>query len=55
MIKNLNETLSILSLVIITIISLRIGFGVIFSSHLNGGTIKGNHELLKKYSENTEE
>lgn len=55
MIRNLNETLSILTLVVITLISLRIGFGVIFSSHLYGGTIKGNHELLKKYSENTEE
>ncbi len=55
MIKNLNETLSLLSLTIITLISLKVGFGVIFSSHLTGSTVKGNHELLKKYSENIEE
>lgn len=55
MIKNINETLSLLSLLIITLITLRVGFGAIFSSHLTGSTIKGNHELLKKYSENTEE
>lgn len=54
MIKNLNETLSLLSLSILAIVSLKIGLGLIFSSHLDGSA-KGNLKLLKEYRDNTEE
>ena len=54
MINNLNETLSLLVLIIVCLFMLKVGLGMIFSSHLTG-TARGNFELLKKYSENDEE
>lgn len=54
MIKNLNETLSLLSLVVLAAISIKVGLGLIFSAHLTGSA-KENLKLLKEYSENTEE
>lgn len=54
MIKNLNETLSLLALAISCAISLKIGLGLLFSSHLSG-TVKGNIELFKDYVNNEEE
>ena len=54
MIKNLNETLSLITLTVLVFVSVKIGLGLIFSSHLNGSA-RGNFTLLKEYSENTEE
>lgn len=54
MIKNLNETLSLLTLALIAFFSIKIGLGFIFSNHLTG-TAKGNFELLKAYKDNEEE
>lgn len=54
MIKNLNETLSLITLIIFVLASLKIGLGFLFSSHLSG-TVKGNIELLKDYVNNIEE
>lgn len=54
MIKNLNETLSLLVLTIIVLASLKIGLGLIFSSHLTG-SVKGNYALFKDYTNNEEE
>lgn len=54
MIKNLNETLSLLVLTVLVLFSLKVGLGLIFSSHLQG-TIKGNFNLFKDYINNEEE
>lgn len=54
MIKNLNETLSLLVLIVMCLFMLKVGLGMIFSSHLTG-TARGNFELFKRYSENDEE
>lgn len=54
MIKNLNETLSLLFLIIVFLFVFKNGLGMIFSSHLTGSA-KKNLELIKKYSENQEE
>lgn len=54
MVKNLNETLSLIVLTLIVLVSFKMGFGIIFSSHLSG-SIKGNRALLKDYVNNEEE
>ena len=54
MIKNLNYTLSLISLVVILFLSIKFGLGLIFSSHRTD-TIKGNLALLKDYHNNEEE
>lgn len=54
MIKNLNVTLSLFALIIITILSIKYGLGLIFSSHLTGNR-KDNFKLLKDYRNNVEE
>ncbi|MDO4500601.1 MAG: hypothetical protein Q4B60_04930 [Erysipelotrichaceae bacterium] len=54
MLKNLNETLSLISLLILCVLSLKAGLGWVFSSHRTD-TLKGNWLLLKDYCQNTEE
>ena len=54
MIKNLNVTLSLFALIIITILSIKFGLGLIFSSHLTGNR-KDNLKLFKNYCDNVEE
>ena len=54
MIKNLNDTLSLLSLLIITFFAFKIGIGWMFSLH-RSDTLKGNLVLFKNYTENEEE
>lgn len=54
MIKNLNETLSLLTLTILVAVSLKIGLGLLFSSHLSG-TARGNLDMFKDYINNEEE
>lgn len=54
MVKNLNETLSLLVLTVLVAASLKVGLGLIFSSHLTG-SVKGNYALFKDYINNEEE
>jgi len=54
MIKNLNLTISFITLIVIVIFSIKLGVGTIFSSHREE-TNKGNWDLFKKYSQNIED
>ena len=54
MIKNLNETLSLISLIALTFMAFKVGIGWMFSMHRND-TFRGNLVLRKNYSENEEE
>lgn len=54
MIKNLNETLSLLSLIILVIFALKVGIGWMFSFD-QSDTFKSNLVLFKNYKENDEE
>lgn len=54
MIKNLNETLSLFTLIVVAILSVKYGLGLIFSAHLTGNR-KDNFRLLKEYRDNIEE
>lgn len=54
MIKNLNESLSLLAMIIILFLTLKAGIGWMFSFHRND-TLRGNLVLFKNYSENEEE
>lgn len=52
--KNLNDIVSLLTLIIILIFTLKFGLGLIFSSHHND-TFKGNLILFNNYRDNEEE
>ncbi len=54
MIKNFSDTISLLSLFVILILTLKIGIGWMFSLHRND-TLRGNIKLFKNYTENEEE
>lgn len=54
MIKNLNETLSLLTLIILVISALKIGIGWMFSFD-QSDTFKSNLVLFKNYEENEDE
>lgn len=54
MIKNFNETISLISLTILVFLTIKFGFGLIFSSNQTGNA-RDNYDLLNKYSENEEE
>ena len=54
MIKNLNETISLLALIFLVISSLKIGIGWMFSFD-QSDTFKSNLVLFKNYKENEEE
>ena len=54
MIKNFNETISLISILILVVFTIKFGIGLIFSSQRTD-TVKGNWSLLKNYSQNEEE
>ena len=54
MIKNFNDTTTLIMMIIILAITIKVGFGLMFSSHHND-TIKGNFKYFIDYTENEEE
>lgn len=52
--KNINETLSLFTLILVLFITIKQAMGIMFS-HRHTATIKGNLQLFKEYINNTEE